>query len=319
MQPNKKRPQAEANKREGTLKNFPPKLPAPKPMMPQASSIIVDLEGLAGGTAPPLAVEIRNSVPMGLRRGRSGMWLSLGAACCVLGTVVLAEHWVTRVGSLANTDETAAPLAAAGVANGPAIAERAAMAKPVVSVDYRPIDALEQAPEGQQAPEAVASPDVPQGQVPTDLEPTAAAAAEEAEAEPEPATGTPEEAAAPDAPKVDARKAELQRRLRMAHRQRRARKFKAAQANYRRALALHTNYPPALAGMARTYLAMGDAQQADRWAWRAVKARPGLASYQVLHGDALRMGGHHERAEAAYERAVARGSRVARQRLGNSP
>jgi len=76
-----------------------------------------------------------------------------------------------------------------------------------------------------------------------------------------------------------------------------------ARATFRRALALEPGHLPALRGLARTALAMGELDVALHIARRTVMRGPFAPEHQLLLGDVLRARGSLAEAEVAYQRA----------------
>ena len=78
----------------------------------------------------------------------------------------------------------------------------------------------------------------------------------------------------------------------------------AAEAYFQAALERDPRENHAMAGLAEANLARRDAANAIEWARKAVERRPRRASYQLLLGDALALGGQTAAARQAWQRAA---------------
>lgn len=92
-------------------------------------------------------------------------------------------------------------------------------------------------------------------------------------------------------------------------------RFGLAEGLYLKALLSAPADQSALAGLVRVHLGRHDGVEATRWAQRLVTVQPKNPAHQVLLGDALALRGDPTAAHAAWTRAAASGSDVARQRL----
>ena len=298
----------ESAPREQTLKHYPPKV-GTEPVIPlmrkarsepeaplHAESIIVDASLLSDAPPVPPRVSIRST------RSRPHFAAGLlGGGLCLLAIIGGGAMW--RANASEAETGTLAPgsvaLAAATTPTAKVAAPTGPMAPGIEAADEA---AQEEVAQDEPAPDEGSEPAV---EAPAGA--TTAAEATVVELEPSPTT----------------QRAQLRKLMRMGKRQLRRGRPGPARQTFREALELKRQYPPALAGMARSYIVSKDPERASHWAWRLVKARPDVGAYQLLLGDARLLGGDVDRARSAYSAAKRMGHPQAGKRLaamdGTSP